>query len=196
MRSNVIERVHLPFFKLFNSERSRMANRCFPFPRLHTYPVTFWAPPFAVPMIDMTFQFAHGDAASFARHFKPLVFLARIDTINYLRISYRPLFRFTRSIWRADASCAPKIAQQRSVATRIRETYFCRSTVKLQPLARPPGIEPGIADYECSSSGIRHRPANAGDKRSESLLCLPSLTTKERGSNPPSHHVLPPAFTG
>lgn len=96
--------------------------RRLPLRSLHAYPVTFWAAPFAVPMIDVALQFAHGDAASFARHFKPLAFLARIDTINYLRICYRPLFRFTRLIWRADASSAPKIAQQRSVATRIRET--------------------------------------------------------------------------
>ena len=43
-----------------------------------------------------------------------LAVLARIDTINYLR-----LLRLTRLILRADASSAPKIAQQRSVATEF-----------------------------------------------------------------------------
>ncbi len=35
---------------------------------------------------------------------------------------------------------------------------------------------------------------NTGDKRSESSLSS-AVEAEERGSNPPSHHVLPPAFT-
>ncbi len=49
---------------------------------------------------------------------------------------------------------------------------------------RPPGIEPGIADYDVVPQAFATDQTNAGDKRSESLLCLPSLTTKERDSNP------------
>jgi hypothetical protein len=101
--------MHVSFFKLFNSGSSRMANRRFLFRRLHAYPVTFKAAPFAVPMIDVTLQFTHGDSAGFARHFTPLAFPARIDTFNNLSISLCcALFRITRLRWRAACDSAPK----------------------------------------------------------------------------------------
>jgi hypothetical protein len=164
-------------------------------------------------MVNVTLQFTHWDSASLqvisrrllspresvhlsigTSHFVT-VQKETASRVNFMGIDRR-MFRTTRLSWRAACDSAPKkIPTQGSVATRIRETCFCRSTVGLQPLARLPGIEPGIAAYNVVPLAFATDQPNAGDKKSESLLCLPSLTTEERGSNPPSHHVLPPAFT-
>ena len=55
-----------------------MASGRLPFKRLHLNPVAFRAAPFAVPVIDMAFQFTHRISTSFARHFTPPGFLASI----------------------------------------------------------------------------------------------------------------------
>lgn len=82
----------------------------------------------------------------------------------------------------------------RSVATRIRETCFCRSTVKLQTLAHLPGVEPGIADYDVVPQAFatdQPTPVTRGAR-----VSLSSIFNNERvGFEPTEFHVLPPAFT-